>query len=105
MTAQDHRLLAALAKAIRDEFAGAQVSAFGSRANNTATPESDLDVCVVLDQFQPNQRLRISDIAWELGFNADVVISTIIFTREQFEHGPCSASPLVHAILTKGVAA
>ena len=57
--------------------------------------ESDLDVCVVLDALGPESRLRISDIAWEIGFAAGIVISTVVFEREQFENGPYSVSPLV----------
>jgi hypothetical protein len=45
------------------------------------------------------------DIAWEVGFENDIVISTVTFSREEFENGPCSASPLVRNILKEGVAA
>jgi len=105
MTDKDHRLFTSLANAIRREFPDAKIWAFGSRVNGHATTESDLDVCVVLDNLQPMTRTRISDIAWEVGLDADVVISTIAFSREHFESGPASANPLVHAILNKGVAA
>lgn len=106
MTDNDHQLLRNFAAALRREFPDAQVWAFGSRAyGNTVTPESDLDVCIVLDRFLPENRLRISDIAREVGFESEIVISTLVFLREQFDAGPCSASPLVHTIRTRGVAA
>ena len=50
-------------------------------------------------------RALVSEIAWEAGFDAGVVISTIVFTREEFENGPPSASPLVQAIRLEGIAA
>ena len=105
MTNKDQRLLSSLACAIRSEFPDAKIWAFGSRVDGLATTESDLDICVVLERVQPPTRTRISDIAWEVGLDAGIVISTIVFAREHFESGAASANPLVQAIMAKGVAA
>jgi len=51
------------------------------------------------------KRRRISDIAWEIGFERDRLISTVVFSKDQFEQGPASASPLVKSIQSEGVAA
>jgi DNA polymerase sigma len=105
MTPKDQRLLSSLACAIRREFPDAKIWAFGSRVNGCATTESDLDVCIVLERVQPPTRTRISDIAWEVGFESGIVISTIAFAREHFKSGSASANPLIKAILAKGYAA
>lgn len=105
MTATDRRLLEALAARIRARYPEARVWAFGSRARGEATWESDLDVCVVLDR--PVTRAIkhwIGDQAWEVGYEADRIITTIVYEQEAFEHGPQSASPLVAAIRNEGVA-
>ena len=101
----DRDTLQAFAKRLRQRFPRAEVLAFGSRARGEATTDSDLDVCVVLARFSPKIRAEVSDIAWRVGFDRDVVISTIVFSREQFLRGPCSVSPLVGAIREQGVAA
>jgi uncharacterized protein len=74
-----------------------------SRARGDSTWESDLDVCVVLDELTYEDRHTIWDIAWEVGFEHDVLISTVAYSRDEFEQGPCSESPLVLNILQEGV--
>ena len=45
------------------------------------------------------------DIAWQIGFDNGIVISTVTFSRDEFEKGPLSESPLVQSILLEGLAA
>ncbi|QQE64309.1 hypothetical protein GFS31_09890 [Leptolyngbya sp. BL0902] len=47
----------------------------------------------------------LSDIAWEIGFQHGVVITTVKYSRQQFESSPHKASPLVHSILEEGIVA
>jgi uncharacterized protein len=44
-------------------------------------------------------------MAWEVGFENDRVITTVVMDQEEFEHGPMSESTLVGNILQEGVAA
>jgi predicted nucleotidyltransferase len=75
---------------------------FGSRARGDAAEDSDLDVFIELEDVTPSFRRRISDIAWEVGFARDRVISTIVATREQLA-GALGASPLLRDIRQHGV--
>lgn len=76
---------------------------FGSRARGQAAPEADLDVFVEVEAITPQLRERISEIAWEVGFERDRVISTIVITREELEHGAMGANPLMLNIEREGV--
>jgi len=105
MTHRDRTILDQFAAAVRKQFPDARVWAFGSRTNGKATEESDLDVCVVLSRREEETREQISHIAWEVGFEHNLVISTVVYSREEFEEGPCSASPLVQTVLANGVPA
>jgi predicted nucleotidyltransferase len=76
---------------------------FGSRARGDAAPDSDLDVFIELEESTPDLRRRISEIAWEVGFEMDRVISTVVTTRAELEEGAMGANPLVLNVEREGV--
>jgi len=101
----DKKILGEFSKRVRDHFPEARIWAFGSRARGIATWESDFDICIVLDRLDDWAERYIRDIAWDIGFENDRVITTVILASEQFERGPMSESTLVKNILQEGVAA
>ena len=106
MNVTDRHLLDTFAERVRQRYPEAQLWAFGSRARGEATWESDLDVCVVLDKAVTRAvKDWIGEVAWEVGYEADLIITTVVFERRAFEEGPQSVSPLVDNILREGVAA
>jgi predicted nucleotidyltransferase len=76
---------------------------FGSRARGDAAPDSDLDVFIEVEESTSDSRQLISEIAWEVGFEMDCVISTVVATRAQLEHGAMGANPLVLNVEREGV--
>ena len=105
MNERDRPILAVLAERIRNRFPEAEVRLFGSRARGTSSTESDMDVCVILRKLDRQAREQISHIAWEVGFEHDIVITTIKYSREEFFSGPRSVSPLTKNIMQEGVPA
>jgi predicted nucleotidyltransferase len=76
---------------------------FGSRAKDDAAPDSDLDLFIELKEATPELRQRISEIAGEVGFEMDRVISTVVATRDDPEHSAMGANPLVLNVEREGV--
>ena len=76
---------------------------FGSRARGDATEESDLDVFIKIAELDRSCREKISDLAWEVGFEYDLVISTFVVTEAQVERGAMGASPLLFKVLQEGI--
>lgn len=105
LTREDQRVLGELSSRIRERFPAALVWAYGSRARGTATWDSDFDSCIVLQQVDREIDRWIRDMAWEVGFENDRVITTVVMDQEEFELGPMSESTLVGNILQEGVAA
>ena len=62
LTTQD----AQFADSVRQQFPDARIWAFGSRVKGTATPESDLDVCVVVRAKDDVIKRRIRNVSWQV---------------------------------------
>jgi predicted nucleotidyltransferase len=98
---------------ILEEFAGrvrvlepqSRIWLFGSRARGDALADSDFDTCIVLPQRNRRVERGIREIAWEIGFERERVLTTIVLSEEEFEAGPMSASTLVANIRREGRAA
>ena len=105
MSKQDKRIFDQFTARIRKRFPGARIWAFGSRARGGGGWDSDFDVCIVLDRLDDKRDKWIREVAWEVGFQNECVITTIVFDADQFENGPMSESTLVANIMREGIAA
>jgi len=102
---QDRKILDEFSREIRKRFSNARIWAFGSRSRGTADWDSDFDICVVLDHVDRSIDSWIRNVAWEVGFENERLITTIVLDSEQFESGPMSESTLVGNIIQDGVPA
>lgn len=76
---------------------------YGSQARGDAGKYSDIDLLVIVPSMDSKIRGVVSDVAWEVGFEAGKVISTLPATREHIKK--YSFLPLYRAIKREGVAA
>lgn len=100
---QDKKIAIELKRRLEGQLPLLDLRVFGSRARDEATPDSDLDVFIKVKTCTPELRRLINEIAWEVGFEMERVISTVVATPEQLSQGPLGASPLILAIEREGV--
>ena len=105
LSKKDKKIFSTFASAVKFSYPQARIWAFGSRAIGSASRESVLDVCVVLDELDDIIDKKIIDFAWNVGFNNDRLISTVTYSKDEFYNGPCSQSTLVTTILEEGIPA
>jgi len=72
------RLTEALGKPVK-------VIMFGSQARGDATKYSDIDLFVIVPLLDDKTRYLISDITWEVGFEAGKIVSAIPTTEEKIK--------------------
>ena len=104
MSRQDRRILDDFSAQVRQRFPDARIWAFDSRVRGNATWESDFETCIVLPYVDQKIDRWIRGVAWEVGFENERVITTIVLDADQFENGSMSQSTLVENIRRKGVA-
>jgi len=105
MSKEDRKILDIFKARVLERHSDARIWAFGSRARGDATWESDFDIFIVLSEVGHEIDRWIRDTAWEVGFENDRIITTILLDNEQFEHGPMSESTIVANILREGISA
>jgi uncharacterized protein len=104
MDPKDHEVLWRLKHSIEGRVQLSEMILFGSRARGDAESDSDMDVLVVLDGAVSKQSRRIvSDNAWEVGFEAGIVVVPIVVSRDSWEKGPERVSLLAMAVREEGV--
>ena len=91
-----------LKEALSRRFNLIDLCVFGSKVRGEDSPESDIDVMVVLDECSPDIKSKIYDIVFEINLENDTFISTTIFSKKEIEDGPMSESPIYKAILREG---
>lgn len=80
-----------LAAQVREQISHAlgqpvKVILYGSQARGDAKKDSDIDLLVILPSVTRGTRKLVSDIAWEVGFDAGKVISTIPTTDAEIKY-------------------
>ena len=103
LSGEDKRILTEFSQRVRRRFPGARIWAFGSRARGEANWDSDFDIYIVLDYVDKEIDGWLREIAWDVGFENERLITTIVLDSEQFEKGPMSESTLVGNIIQDGI--
>jgi len=81
-----------------------ELRVFGSRARGDASPESDLDVLIVVDHLDHSLEKYISNCAWEAGFPEDIIIMPIAISIDTLKNSPIRESVFIKNIYREGVA-
>ena len=76
---------------------------FGSRARGDEDEYSDLDIFIEVDSLDKELKDKMLDIIWEVGLEHLIIISPLIFTRDEIENSALRSSEIVRNISEEGV--
>ena len=97
-------LLLRCAEAVHKDYPDARIILYGSRARGEATPESDVDMLILLDsEVTSQERSSIHGRLYEIGLDCDLVISAMIKSIPHWERPISRATPLYQAIQAEGI--
>jgi predicted nucleotidyltransferase len=97
-------LLAECKATILRLFPTATVILYGSHARNEATPDSDYDLLVLLNEdFTREKEEKIWDTIYDIELKHEIIISVLVHSRENWGHPLYQASPLHKNIDQDGI--
>jgi predicted nucleotidyltransferase len=76
---------------------------YGSKARGEGGQGSDLDVMIELPDYDRAAVEEIDDIVYRINLEHDVLISALVFGKDELESGPMSESPIYKVIQREGV--
>jgi len=103
MTPRDYEIAKKLKDKLSEIVQLIDFRVYGSRARGEAEEYSDLDVFIEVERLDRRLEKKIYHMAWEVGFENEIFISPLIFTRHEIEESPLRVSPIVRNIAEEGV--
>src|SRR3972149_9209314 len=76
-----------------------ELKVYGSRARGDSSPESDLDLLVVVEQLDFSIEKYISDCAWEAGFPEDVIVMPVAISLDTLRNSPIRESVFIKNVV------
>ena len=76
---------------------------FGSKILGTDVPDSDIDIMIILEHYNPTIEEEIDNYIFDINLKYDCFISSVIFSNKEIEEGPLSESPLYKKVVNEGV--
>jgi predicted nucleotidyltransferase len=80
-----------------------QTILFGSKARGDSTPESDIDILIIVDDEDWRFSHAISDLAADVSLEYDVLIGPRVIGRERWERMTRRRSGLYRAVAAEGI--
>jgi predicted nucleotidyltransferase len=104
ITRNAESLLKRIEQEIHSIVPGAEIILYGSRARGDASPSSDWDFLILVDQ--PIDRLiinKIKNVLYDLELETDTVLSSIIRTKEEWHSTRYSVLPFKRMVEQEGI--
>ena len=99
----ERQALMSLKEALSKKIVLLDYRLFGSKARGDASPDSDIDIMIEVDDYNHEVESLIDHLTFDTNLKYDCFITTIIFGRKELEEGSLGESPVYKAIEREGI--
>ncbi len=104
VTSQSRGILDHIRSAVQEIEPTAQVILYGSRARGDAAPDSDWDILILLDDpVNAHREDAITHRLFGLQLETDTVLSTIVYSKEDWASSLYQAMPFHENVTREGI--
>lgn len=103
LTTNEKRALTDFRDALVRDFGALDVRLFGSRARGEGDEESDLDVFIVLPEFDWKLEKKIYGLSFDGSLQHGVLISPVLYSQRDIENPSIMISPLFMTVQREGL--
>lgn len=98
------KIVRQIKRRLREIEPGANIILYGSEARGEALEDSDIDVLILLNKNQVkfDDKTRINDALYDIELETGIIISSIIYTKKQWENRPFK-TPFYINIMNEGI--
>jgi predicted nucleotidyltransferase len=93
-----------LKDALQRDFRLIELRLFGSKARGDSTPESDIDVLVVLEDYDWQVEKAVYGLCYDVGLEFGIFISAALYSRREYTSRLTRATPFYRNVAREGVA-
>jgi predicted nucleotidyltransferase len=90
--------------AVKRVYPDARFIIFGSEANNSATKDSDIDICVIFPEMKKDAFELAAELAMEIRKYLDRALDVIVIDESNFDKRSRDSWTLEHIIMSEGIA-
>ncbi|MHB1679229.1 MAG: nucleotidyltransferase domain-containing protein [bacterium] len=103
MTEKEITILKEFKDKLSEKIKFYKITLFGSRARGDYNEDSDYDVFIVVDKLTPDVRKYIRSCAWEIEFENEIIINTVIVDEKVLSKMKYDNVNLLKSIEKEGV--
>jgi predicted nucleotidyltransferase len=103
LASNESAALRELKAALARDFRLVELRMFGSKARGDSDKESDIDVLVVLEDYDWNTRMAVVDLCTDISIDHGVLLTPVLYTRAEYDSGLTRVTPFYQAVAREGV--